>query len=119
MSRHLDMPVLVSRDIEIGSRLYNLWIRARLHLPLPIRIPVQVTGKIALIIGSDSWVVVDENQHDLPILAWIDFQDKGRSSLHTPVRCTLNYYHYLASRVRATALNALDAGLEESLQDIS
>ncbi|RMH20241.1 MAG: hypothetical protein D6698_04630 [Gammaproteobacteria bacterium] len=115
MSRHHDMPVLVSRDVEIESVLYNLWRRARLHLALPIRFAIPVTGKMILIVEAESWIVVDGNRNDLPILAWVDFQDKGRDSLHTPVQCTLNYYHYLASRIRVLALQTLQEGLEKSL----
>ena len=117
MSRIHDMPVYASREDKVEASLYNLWRRARLHLPMPLRIELPSAKQMAIIVEQDHWVVVDQNQYDLPILAWVDFQDEGRSSLHTPVECTLNYYHYMASRIRLTALQELAKELENKLNE--
>ncbi len=110
-----DMPVYAARTDEVEAPLYNLWRRARLHLNLPLRIELQGLKNMVLIIESDSWVVVDERQFDLPVLAWLDFQDAGRTTLHTPVSCTMNYYHYMASHVREKALSRMQEALEARL----
>ncbi len=116
MSRIHEMPVYASRDDELDAALYNLWRRARLHAKLPLRVELSPSKQMVLIVDNDHWVVVDQNQYDLPMLAWVDFQDEGRSSLHTPVKCTLNFYHYMASRLRGAALQALQDELERRLK---
>ena len=119
MSRIHDMPVYASRDDELDAALYNLWRRARLHLPMPQRIDLPPSRQMVLVVDRDHWEVVDQNQNDLPMLAWVDFQDAGRSSLHTPVPCTLNFYHYMASRLRGKALERLAEELEHRLKGVA
>ncbi len=115
-----DMPVYASCDGEVAASLYNVWRRAKLHLALPLRIELQGMKQMRLIVEEDCWVVVDENQYDLPILAWLEFQDSGRSSLHTPVTCRVNTYHYLAHLIKDKVLehmgNELEVLLHESEQ---
>ena len=111
-----DMPVYASQSEQLAAPLYNLWRRARLHLALPLRIELPQLKQMALILEPDCWVVVDQVQYDLPVLAWVEFQDTGRSSLHTPVTCTLNYYHYMASQLRGRVLTLLEQELEARLR---
>ena len=106
----------MSRNDEIEAPLYNLWRRAKLHLSLPLRIELAPSKQMVLIIDQDHWEVVDQNQYDLPMLAWLDFRDAGRSSLHTPVACKLNYYHYMASRLRGKAPQTLEQELKQRLK---
>ncbi|WJW75859.1 hypothetical protein QVG61_01865 [Thiohalobacter sp. IOR34] len=110
-----DMPVYATRREEVDATLYNLWRRARLHRLLPLRVAYPGRSQIVLIVEEDDWVVVDQNQYDLPLLAWTDFEDAGRSSLHTPVGCTLNYYHYMASSLRERMLAMIRDELEARL----
>ncbi len=114
-TRIYDMPVYEARTEQLDASLYNLWRRAGLHIQLPLRIELPQQKQMVLIIEEDSWVLVDQNQYDLPVLAWIDFQDSGRDSLHTPVDCTLNYYHYMASRLRLKTLSILTETLQAEL----
>jgi len=58
--------------------------------------------------------VVDVKQFDLPVLAWVAFEDHGRA-LHTAIPCRLNYYHFAASRVRGKVLDILQQALEDKL----
>jgi len=117
VTRIHDMPVYETRSEEMDAALYNLWRRARLHLKLPLRIELPGLKQMVLIIEDDCWVVVDACQYDMPVLAWLDFQDEGRSSLHTPVTCTMNYYHYLASHLREKVLLQMNEILEARLKD--
>ena len=112
------MPVYAARLERVDAGLYNLWRRARLHLPMPLRIDLPELKSMALIVEQDNWVVVDPRQYDLPVLAWVKFQDQGRSSLHTPVPCTLNYYHFMASQLRRQVLVLMEQRLEQYLHKL-
>ncbi len=111
-----DMPVYAARTDQVEASLYNLWRRARRRLDMPLRIELPPLKQMALILEDDYWVVVDQNQYDLPVMAWVEFQDSGRSSLHTPVDCTVNYYHYLASQLREKVLVLMSEALGERLK---
>lgn len=113
-----DMPVYASRSGQMDAVLYNLWRRARLHLNLPIRVELPALKSLILILEEDCWVVVDPRNYDLPMIAWVDFQDAGRSSLHTPVVCTINYYHYMASHFREKVLAEIGEALEARLEGV-
>ena len=117
VTRINDMPVYAAQTDQLEASLYNLWRRARLHLDLPLRIDLPGLKQMVLIVEADCWVMVDQCQYDLPVLAWVDFQDAGRTSLHMPVTCTLNYYHYLASHLRAEVLERMGEALEAGLSD--
>jgi hypothetical protein len=114
-----DMLVYAARTDQVEASLYNLWRRARLHLDMPLHIALPQLKQMALILEEDCWVVVDQNQYDLPVMAWVEFQDSGRSSLHTPVTCTINYYHYMASLLREKVLLLMREALEERIASLS
>ncbi|VAW83011.1 hypothetical protein MNBD_GAMMA13-1310 [hydrothermal vent metagenome] len=117
VTRINDMPVYAAQTEQMDASLYNLWRRARLHLNMPLRVELPGLKQMVLIIENDSWVVVDQCQYDLPVLAWVGFQDTGRTSLHTPVTCTLNYYHYLADHLREKVLTCMHEALQALLSD--
>ena len=118
MSTRIDgMPVYATQADHLDASLYNLWRRARLHLGSPLRLPLQGLKQMVLILEDDSWVVVDEIQYDMPVLAWVNFQDSGRDNLHKPIHCTLNFYHYLAIRLRDKVLARMGEALEQRLSD--
>ncbi len=110
------MPVYTSRADELEAALYNLWRRARIRHQVPLRMELPGLKQMAVIIDDDYWLVVDQNQNDLPVLAWVDFQEVGRDALHTPVPCTLNFYHFMASGLRVRVLNCIERALLESLK---
>ncbi|HEB58526.1 MAG TPA: hypothetical protein ENJ01_04830 [Gammaproteobacteria bacterium] len=112
-----DMPVYAARTDRVEASLYNLWRRARLKLDMPLRIELPGLKQMVLILEEDSWVVVDQCQYDLPVLAWVDFQDTGRTTLHTPVICTMNYYHYMAGHLREKVLARMGEALESRLSE--
>ncbi len=116
-TRITDMPVMASRPAEIEASVYNLWRRSRMHFGPHTRLDIPDLPQMVLILDEDSWVVVNERQYDLPILAWVDFQDAHRDSLHKPIACTLNYYHYMASSIRAKVLDRMAEILECHLKE--
>ncbi len=117
MSRTGEVPCFARRADQVEARLYNLWRRARLHLTMPVRIPLPGQPGVVMILEANEWVCVDARQNDLPILAWVEFEDRGRDALHLPVRCKLNYYHFAASRYRSRALEAMAEGLSRLLHE--
>ncbi len=118
MSHWLDgVPVFAERTDEVEARLYNLWRRARLHLELPLRLPLPELTGMVMLLDERGWVCVDERLNDVPVLAWIEFEDRHRDALHLPVRCRLNYYHYAASKIRAEALAELEAVLDAAVRE--
>jgi len=117
MSRVGDMPIYQQRDATVSATLYNLWRRAKLHFYVPIRIPLSDSPGFVMILEKHEWVCADETMDDLPVLAWVEFEDQGRDALHVPVKCKLNYYHYAASRVRALALEKMAEVLSQRLHD--
>lgn len=70
-----------------------------------------------MILENNEWVCADERQNDMPILAWVEFNDHGRTALHLPVKCKLNYYHYAASKIRLHSLELMQIELEKLMRD--
>ncbi len=118
MSRVGEVPVYAQRPDEVRASFYNRWRRAKLHWPCPIRLELPLQPNVAMILEEREWVCVDTRQNDLPILAWVEFEDHNRDALHLPVPCKLNYYHFAASRLRAGVLEAAEKALEERLRAI-
>lgn len=117
MSRVGDVPIYEQRKDQVTAKLYNLWRRAKLHFTLPIRLPLTDTQGFVMLVEQHELVCVNELQNDLPVLAWVDFEDKGRDALHEPVKCKLNYYHFAATKIRAQALEVMEQSLDQRLHD--
>jgi len=117
VSRVGDVPVYAQRQDQVEASLYNLWRRARLHFKFPMRLPVPGHEGLVLILEEDEWVCADVRQNDLPILAWVEFEDRHRDALHVPVKCKLNYYHFAASKFRAGVLESMKEALEARLRE--
>lgn len=71
---------------------------------------------MSLLIDEREWVLVDSSLYDMPIVAWTDFQDAGRTALHEPVSCTVRDYHQGAAKIRNKALQLMAEELEARLQ---
>ena len=117
MSRVDDVPVYEQRDDTVEAKLYNLWRRAKMHFSMPMRLEFEELPGVAMILDRDEWACVNTKQSDLPLLAWVKFEDQGRNSLHTPVACKLNYYHYAASKYRSKVLQLTEVVLEKKLHE--
>lgn len=117
MSRVDDVPVYEQRSDAIEAKLYNLWRRAKMHFAMPLRLEFDELPGVAMILDRDEWACVNTHQNDLPLLAWVEFEDQGRDTLHTPVPCKLNYYHYAASKYRGRVLQLMGVALERRLHE--
>ena len=115
MSRVPGLPIYAQETSLVDSKLYNLWRRAKLHFPTPIRLSLNFQD-IVLVLEDREWVCVDESQNDMPVLAWVDFEDQGRAVLHEPVKCKLNHYHYAASKLHEPTLEQMETLLEAMLR---
>ena len=112
-----DMQAYDVHAAKVDAVLFNLWRRVHLHLNFPTRLALPALKSMELILEEDCWVLVDSQHYDLPMIAWLNFQDEGRSSLHTPVRCTENYYHYMAAQFRERVLCEISKAFESYLHD--
>ncbi|MCP3848837.1 MAG: hypothetical protein GY694_01175 [Gammaproteobacteria bacterium] len=112
MSRVVDMPVYEQRNIEISASLYNLWRRAKLHAPQPIRFPLEGYRGLVMILDHDEWLCADETQNDLPVVCWHKFEAQGRDALHLPIQCSRNYYHFAAEKIQQSVLKLMAEHLE-------
>ncbi|VAW86899.1 hypothetical protein MNBD_GAMMA16-1041 [hydrothermal vent metagenome] len=111
-----DIPVIKIAPVSIAAGNYNRIRLALLRLDNPLRIPLPGLRGMDLIADKDTWVCVDRTLYDLPVLAWTAFESQGRSSLHLPVNCQLNYYHIHANVIAETVLTTTDRVLQERLR---
>lgn len=115
--RQNEVPAYARRRDEVPGDLYNLWRLARARLGLPMRLPLPGLKGLELLLEEDAWVCVDPRLNDLPVLAWSEFDAKGRDALYRPVACELRYYHLGASMVRARVLVLMQQELSARLRD--
>lgn len=116
-ARLADMPIMAQRDDALEAEVFNVWRRARNHFGQPIRLEGLGLKQMEVVLTDRYWVCVDAIRHDCPILAWVEIEDVGRSSLHEPIPCKLNYYHFAASALRAKALAKVQEVLEQMLKE--
>ncbi len=99
----------------IDAHCYNLARLALRRLPRrPIRVRLDGLRGLEVIIEDKYWLCIDSNAEDSPVLAWTDFETKGRSSLHEPVQCKLYLLHYHSGLVMGLALDALEQALDQA-----
>ena len=115
MSRLEGIPYYSRQPDEVDAKLYNLWRRAKLHFPMPVRLPLKGYQGLVMLVEENAWVCVDETLNDIPVLAWLEFEDQGRQALHLPIKCKLNYYHHAASKIRVHTLELMQEELEKRL----
>lgn len=116
-ARLADMPVIAQRDDHLDADVFNVWRRARSRWGSPIRLEGLGLKQMEMILTDRYWACVDAIRFDCPILAWVDIADVGRDSLHKPIPCKLNYYHFAASAVRPRILERVRDVLEARLRD--
>ncbi len=114
-ARLADMPILAQRDDALDAKVFNVWHRARSRWGEPIRIDDTGLKQIEIILTDRYWVCADVILHYCPVVAWVDFERENRGSLHEPIPCKINYYHFAASALRAKALEQIKEVLEQRL----
>jgi len=112
-SRLNDIPILKSAATTVPAARYNRVRLALRRLENPLRIELPRLRTLDIILEDQAWAIVDRSLNDMPVVAWTDFAP--RSALHTPLRCSLHYYHTHAGVLIDAALDAMDHILAERL----
>lgn len=112
------VPPLIAVPAQIRARRYNRVRLALIRLENPIRFALTGLRHLHMILDDDSWVCVDASLNELPIVAWLDFDVRDRSSLHLPIQCRCLHYHAHADLITDRTLNAMDEVLERRLRGI-
>lgn len=104
---------VLPKSIEAAD--YNRVRLALLRLGNPLRVSLPRHGGVDILLHRDHWIAVSNYVNDVPMLAWRDFDLKGRGGLHEPVDCRLYFYHIQGGSIMGTALKALSECLETCL----
>jgi hypothetical protein len=111
-----DCPALSEYPSRIPAEVWNVWRRYWMHIHRPTCFGLESLPPMSLLLDEREWVLVDSSLYDMPVLAWTDFQDAGRTALHEPVPCTVRDYHQGAPKVRNQALLLMAEELKTRLR---
>ena len=106
-SRLEGIPALARRREQVPAACYNLWRRARRRLPLPQRLPLPGLHHMVLELEPDAWICLERRAAEVPVIAWLEFDEAARAGIHEPVPCQVHYYHFAASKLRARVLELM------------
>ena len=116
-TRHNEVPTLREHDATVDANYYNHVLVALKRLGKQIRFRIPKLKHLDLILQKDAWVVVDRALYDYPIVAWTEFEVKGRDTMHEPIKCKIRYFHVNATMIKARTLDAMEMLLGEELAD--
>ena len=115
-TRHDEIPQLSARAGKVDALYYNHVQTALKQLGNQIRLTIPKLKHLDLIIQKDAWIIVDIVLNDVPVVAWTNFETKGRDSLHEPIQCEIRFFHYAASMILNRTLEAMELMLGEVLE---
>lgn len=115
-TRHDEVPQLSARAGKVDALYYNHVQTALKQLGNQIRLTIPKLKHLDLIIQKDAWIIVDIVLNDIPVVAWTNFETKGRDSLHEPIQCEIRFFHYAASMILNRTLEAMELMLGEELE---
>lgn len=115
-ARLADMPVMAQRRNVIDAKMYNLWQRSKRRLGPSTVLDLPGLKTMRFVISDEYWVVADSANYYVPVIAWLDFEGDNRNSLHEPIDCTINYYHFAASALHSKSLDLAFSQLTEKLE---
>jgi hypothetical protein len=108
-----DIPPIRSMPYAVDAILYNHARLALLRFGSPLEFELEKLA-IDLVLENACWIGYCSYQVSVPLIAWDRF-DTGRSSLDSPVGCTLHLYHHHAWFQLARVSLTLDKALLEQL----
>ncbi len=114
-SRLDNIPVYETRALHIRAADYNLVKIALKRLTNPIRFAIPQLRTLDFLLEDELWVIVDRSLNDIPVIAWLQFEDQQRSTLHEPIICQQRIYHAHAMIIVDKAFEALHLILGEKL----
>jgi hypothetical protein len=116
MKSRLDkIPVFETRQCEIGAEHFNLVQVALKRLGSPLRLELPKLRTLDLFLDNEAWVVVDRALNDIPVLAWVEFDTRGRADISQPIPCQRRSYHTHALVIMDKVLEAMHLLLGERL----
>ncbi len=115
--RHREVPTYDDRPGRVDAARYNHVQIALRRLGPSIRMELPRLKHLDLILQADAWIIIDRALHDLPMVAWADFETAGRSSLHEPIPCRIFQYSAYAGLVMNRSLEAMELLLGERLTE--
>ena len=115
-TRHDEVPQLGARPGKVDAIFYNHVQTALKQLGNQIRLKIPKLKHLDLILQKDAWIIVDITLNDVPVVAWTNFEIKGRTSLHEPIQCEIRFFHYAASMILNRTLEAMELMLGELLE---
>lgn len=108
MVRLNDLPATKMQDTLVDASRYNRARLALLRVGVPLRLELPNLRDMDLLIDKKLWVCIDRTLQDYPVVAWTDFHNGARASLHEPVPCKLKFYHPHANLIVDTVLRTMD-----------
>ncbi|MGA9393801.1 MAG: hypothetical protein WCA83_09785 [Azonexus sp.] len=99
-----DCPALNEYPSRIPAQVWNVWRRYWMHERKRTCFGLEDLPPMSLLLDERDWVLTDSSLYDMPVIAWTDFLDNGRVSLHEPMSCTVREYHQGATKIRDKAL---------------
>ncbi len=116
-SRIDQIPVYETRQVILRAQDYNLVKIALKRISNPLRFEIPNLRTLDFILEDDLWVIVDRSLNDIPVMAWNDFNDHPRTSLHENILCQKRIYHTHAHMIHDKAIEALQLVLGEKLNE--
>ena len=117
-SRLENIPVYDSKQCSIRAQDYNLARIALKRLGSPIRLEIPNLRTLDFILEDDLWVIVDRSMNDIPVVAWLEFNEHAREGLHQDMQCERRTYHTHALIIVDKAVEALHLLLGEKLSEL-
>ena len=116
-TRHNEIIILAQRAGIVDATYFNQVQTALKRIGSQIRLSIPKLSHLDLILQTDAWIVVDRVLHDIPVVAWTNFQTRGRDNLHEPVDCEIRLYHFAAGMILKRTLDAMEVMLGQSLAE--
>lgn len=114
-TRHDDLPVLSAWPTRVAAMDYNAAARCLARAGRCYRLELPDMFRLALIVQSDAWIVVDAGSGDMPMAAWAGLCPPPDRGLHEPVPCELRYFHAAAGKVVSRLRGNLDGLLADAV----
>lgn len=117
-SRLDDLPHYSSRTCMLPAATYNRIRLGLLRLGTPLRFALPGLRTLEIVLEKEAWICVDTGLNDYPILAWLDFQQAERTSLHKPIPCRVFSYHAHAELIEPQVLEKTESLLAHRLRKL-
>lgn len=91
-------------DAPVFNRIKLAQIRKGKGRWHALRVHLKELRHLDLIIDDETWICVDRDQNDIPIIAWLNFKTEHRQDLHKAIECDIYSYHAYADMIEQRVL---------------